>query len=224
MSTRPAVSPPLPEILIPPAPDGWDPFQKRAEWPVAAILPSFTRADGQALAIYPTQVQVCYNQSALYVHFQCTDPDIWGTHTQRDDPIYNEEVVELFLGSGEETPTRYVELEISPLGVLFDAWVDNPTGRREEMGLDVAWNCPDIRWQVDRQEAAQRWTAILALPWAPFLIGPDAPLPRSWRANFYRIERPRGREPEFSCWSPTLTDPADFHKPARFGHLRLDTA
>ena len=44
-----------------------------------------------------------------------------------------------------------------------------------------------------------------------------------WRGNFYRIERPHDAEPEFSGWSPTMTDPADFHKPAYFGILELET-
>jgi hypothetical protein len=60
---------------------------------------------------------------------------------------------------------------------------------------------------------------VLAIPWRS--VAPPGDLPRMWRANFYRIERPRDGEPEFSCWSATLTDPADFHRPARFGVLEL---
>ena len=56
------------------------------------------------------------------------------------------------------------------------------------------------------------------------MIAPAGELPDTWRANLYRIERPRDAAPEYSCWSPTLTDPADFHKPARFGVLRLESA
>jgi hypothetical protein len=47
------------------------------------------------------------------------------------------------------------------------------------------------------------------------------PIANCWRANFYRIERPHDAEPEFSCWSPTMSDPADFHKPAYFGVLEI---
>jgi hypothetical protein len=39
----------------------------------------------------------------------------------------------------------------------------------------------------------------------------------SWRANFLRIDRAGGGE--FSCWSPTMTDPPNFHVPRRLGHL-----
>ena len=50
-------------------------------------------------------------------------------------------------------------------------------------------------------------------------------VPRIWRANFYRIERPRQPPeagPELTAWAPTLVSPADFHKPARFGLLVLE--
>ena len=65
-----------------------------------------------------------------------------------------------------------------------------------------------------------QWTAGLVVPWAD-LGFPDPPaLPRVWRVNFYRIDRPRdGSSAEFSCWSPTLETPANFHVPARFGLL-----
>ena len=59
----------------------------------------------------------------------------------------------------------------------------------------------------------QDWWAELSIPW-------EKPS-KIWRANFYRVERPRDGAPEFTCWSPTLTNPADFHKPARFGLLEL---
>jgi hypothetical protein len=49
-----------------------------------------------------------------------------------------------------------------------------------------------------------------------------APIPTAWRANFYRIERPHLSDPEFSCWSPTHTEPASFHRPSHFGLLYLE--
>jgi hypothetical protein len=124
-------------------------------------------------------------------------------------------VVEVFLAPGVEDPVRYVEIEVSPPGVLFDAAIHNPTGLRADLTADLAWDCPGIRWQVGRGTERQDWWAELSIPW-------EAPPPRLWRANFYRVERPRDGAPEFTCWSPTLTSPADFHKPARFGLLELD--
>lgn len=206
---------PTPHIAIPHTPPGWNPF---GSWQAVSAFPPFTLADGSVPARQQTALRVCYDADALYARFDCDDRDIWGTLTQRDDPIYDEEVVEIFLAAGEDTPTEYAEIEVSPNGVLFDAWVRNPSGDRAQMTVDTAWDWPGICWHAERIDSENRWWAVLVLPWAG--IAPTGPLPKIWRANFYRIERPRDSAPEFSCWSPTLTEPADFHRPARFGQLR----
>jgi hypothetical protein len=81
-----------------------------------------------------------------------------------------------------------------------------------------------LQWSAERNDAANHWRAYLVVPWRS-IGAPSHPhsgvLPQEWRANFYRIERPRGQAPEFSCWSPTMSNPADYHRPAYFGHLRL---
>jgi len=64
----------------------------------------------------------------------------------------------------------------------------------------------------------ERWTVEAALPFAEIGRGGRAPEEgEEWRANFYRIDRAGGGE--FSCWSPTLADPPNFHVPSRFGRL-----
>ncbi len=212
---------PPPTYPIPPVPAGWDAAAPCQTWPWQAVptLPPLTLADGSGAAQQQTAVRLCYDADALYVRFDCADRDIWGTFSQRDDPIYDEEVVEVFIGAGAETPTQYAEIEVSPNGVLFDAWVQNPNNDRAQMVVDTAWDWPAIRCYTERLDAQKRWWAVLVLPWAG--IVPSGPLPPIWRANFYRIERPHDSAPEFSCWSSTLTDPADFHKPARLGTLRI---
>ena len=212
---------PIPEFVIPLVPSGWDPAAAWNVWPWHAVspLPSLLLADGSGAAQQQTALRICHDADALYVRFDCDDRDIWGTLTRRDDPIYDEEVVEVFLAAGAETPTEYAEIELSPNGVLFDAWIQNPTDDRAQMVVDTAWDWAGIRWHTERIDAEKRWWAVLVLPWAGIVA--DVSLPTVWRANFYRIERPRDSTPEFSCWSPTLTDPADFHRPGRFGTLRM---
>ena len=178
---------------------------------------SLTLADGSGAPEQATTVRLCWDDEALHVRFDCEDRDAWGTFRHRDDPLWQEEVVEVFLAPGEEDPVDYMEIEVSPLGVLFDARIHNPTGLRADMTADLSWDCPGIRWEAGRGTQRQDWWAELSIPW-------ETPPPRLWRANFYRVERPRGGVAEFTCWSPTLTSPADFHKPARFGLLELDIA
>lgn len=211
----------LPQIAVPRVASTWDqakdPFAW--DWDSGVTLPAFTLADGSGFASQQTSTRLCYHAQALFVHFDCADHDIWGTYTQRDDPIYDEEVVEIFIASGSESPIDYYEFELSPNGVLLDVKVHNPDDDRTTMQLDFGWNCPGLRWGARRDDANHRWQAYYAIPWTS--IGATSILPTTWRANFYRIERPRHGTPEFSCWSPTLTDPADFHKPAQFGMLTL---
>ncbi len=210
-------------------------------WPRAVPLGAFVLADGSAVARQQAVVRVACDARALYVRFDCVDRDAWGTYRSRNDPIYREEAVEVFLAPGEATPRRYWELEVSPLGVLFAARIHNPTGRRADLVADTTWKCRGLEWQAGPAIAAgsgQDWWATLAIPWAELVDGGQAPgkqapsgpsasgsggqLPNRWRANFYRIERPRDGEPELSCWSPTITAPPDFHRPERFGMLELD--
>src|SRR5688572_21925339 len=39
----------------------------------------------------------CNSETSLFFAFRCLDSDIWGTYTRRDEPLYEEEVVEAFL-------------------------------------------------------------------------------------------------------------------------------
>ncbi len=201
------------------------------DWARVPPLSPFLLADGSGPAVQQTAVRLAWNDEALHVRFDCADRDAWGTFSRRNDPIYQEEAVEVFLASNAADiadiadigdPTRYFEFEVSPKGTLFDAIVINPDSDRSTMQVDPAWDCPGLCWEAGTGEAAEDWWATLAIPWAALVPGrPRAPLPEIWRANFYRIERPRDGAAEFSAWSPTLTAPADFHQPARFGILDL---
>ncbi len=202
------------------------------DWDLLPALPPFLLADGSAPAAQATSVRLAWDGAALHVRFDCADRDSWGTYLRRDDPLYEEECVEVFLAAGAVAPAAYLEFEVSPRGTLFDARVENPDGRRNTMRVDSTWDCPGLRWSAGQVTPGGDWWAELAIPWAA--LQPESPEPPAsgggpgapsvLRANFYRIERPRHPfevEPEFSCWSPTLTTPADFHKPARFGRLEL---
>ena len=167
-------------------------------------------ADGRPPRL-ATAVRVGAREGALLVRFDGRDRGVVATLTGRDDPLWKEDVYEVFLSPGD-TPAVYYEFEVNPLGALFDARVESPEGRRESMKVDVSWNCPGYSARVRRREGA--WSAVLRIPLAPMADGVKA-----WRANFYRIDR--GDPDEYSAWSPTLADPPDFHRPERFGWLNL---
>ncbi len=168
-------------------------------------------ADGSAPRL-ATAVRVGTREGALLVRFDGRDRGVVATMTKRDDPLWKEDVFEVFL-SPDDSLAVYYEFEVNPLGALFDARIESPEGRRETMRVDVSWNCPGLSARVRRREGL--WSAVLTIPLAPMAPG-GASL---WRANFYRIDQ--GSPDEYSAWSPTLADPPDFHRPDRFGFLTL---
>lgn len=210
----------IPAWRVPRASTAWSgtPLEARS-WTEIPCLPGLILADGSGPAEQATAVRVCWDDGALHVRFDCADRDAWGTYGWRDDPIYKEEAVEVFLAQGVADPVNYFEFEVSPQGILFDARVYNPTSQRADMKVEKEWDCPGLSWTVGRGTEREDWWAALEIPWSG--LGLEGRPPQVWRANFYRIEQPRDSVPEYSCWSPTLTRPADFHKPARFGRLEL---
>jgi hypothetical protein len=159
-------------------------------------------------------VRVGFRDGALVVRFDGRDAGTVATLSGRDEPLWTEDVYEVFL-SPLDPPTVYFEFEINPLGALFDARVDSPDLVRGSMNVDVEWNLPGFRGRSRVRQ--MRWSATLTIPIAPMLEGRSNP--RSWRANFYRVDR--GAKDEFSAWSPTGREPADFHEARRFGRLNL---
>lgn len=204
----------LPRWQIPHVSGAWS-------WEAVPPLPPLVRSEDGTPAEQATAVRLAWDEEALHVRFECADRHTWGTLPRRDDPLWQEEAVEVFLAPGAADPVDYLEFEVSPRGVLFDARIHNPTSLRADLRADVAWDCPGIHWEAGAGSARQDWWAVLALPWSGLLDRREGPPPSVWRANFYRIDRPAGGPAEFSAWSPTLVRPADFHKPARFGVLEL---
>lgn len=189
------------------------------EVPRAVPLAPFVLADGSRPPRDGTEVRLSWSEAGLHVSFRCRDRDVWGTHRGRDEPLWEEEAVEIFLAPGSEDPVRYFEFEFNPFGAIFDAMVENPHGDRTGMRVDAGWNCERIEARARLEPGLPGWSVDVTIPWKGLSIVEP---PDVWRANFFRIERPRGGAHEFSAWSCPRTDPPDFHRPRRFGRLRLD--
>lgn len=164
---------------------------------------------------WPTSVELGFSGQVLAVRFTCQDGDIWSTFTERDEPLWEEEVVEVFIAPGDAQPRVYYEFEVNPLGALWDGIITNPDEVRTTMSTNVEWNCPGLVWSAWTDEQQNRWGAELRIPLLE--VGGPSPV---WRVNLLRIEQPRAGRAELSSWSPVLRDKVDFHLPSRFGIVR----
>ncbi len=163
-----------------------------------------------------TTVQAAWDDEYLYLRFTCKDGEVLATMTNRDDPLYNEEVVEAFVAP--EDTHHYYEFNLSPRNVVFDSEIRHDGTRHHG---NPAWDCPGLIHRVVRKEsdggAFGNWEGLLAIPFACLGFVPERG--KLLRANFYRIKRTPGEE--YMAWSPTGHNPAYFHVPESFGELKL---
>lgn len=188
----------------------------------AACVPARLRcATDGAPPRLSTSVCAWYDATHLNVLFSGADDAVRATYFDHDAPLYEEDVVEVFLAPAELT--RYYELEVSPRGTIFDATVDSPDGDRATMHVDRAWTCEGLLATVRSVTESNGATTVDTLLRIPFAaLGRRTPQNgETWRANFYRIDRHETHGDEFSAWQATMKMPADFHVPAAFGVLRF---
>lgn len=187
--------------------------ERVADWNLLKGHP-LVRAEDGGRPSQGTLFRIAWDAQGLWVEFRCEDTEPWATHHRKDERLWEEEVVEVFLSAGESPPRSYFEVQVNPLGTIFDASIANPDGTRDRLVADPSWDWPGLEARVAIEPPG--WRACLRLPW-PSASWKTAPL----RGNFYRIDRPSNGPPEYSAWSPTLRRPADFHVPSRFGRLEL---
>lgn len=174
--------------------------------------------DGLSPTRQETSAELGWHPAGLLVRFFASATNPWATQGQRDAPLWEENVVEIFLAAGPTTPRHYREVQVNPLGAVFDALVETPNGNRDGWSVDAGWDWPGLRAEVILEPG--RWSTELWLPWVG--LGVDT-APSMLRANLFRIDRDDpGVAPDHGCWSAPNTDPADFHRPASFGLLVLE--
>ncbi len=188
-------------------------------WEAAETFAFFNNADGSPPpAELRTSAKALYDDEFIYFAFDSADTNVWSTRDVRDEHLWEEEVVEVFIQADPAHPS-YIELEVNPLGAMIDIFLIDI---RKPIPY-TTWNSPGLRWAVhvdgtvDGRPGDRGWSCEMALPLEEVVTAPNLP-PRPgdrWRANLYRVER--RPSPASLAWSPTLV--GDFHRPDRFGDL-----
>jgi len=187
-------------------------------WSKAAPLRDFRQnLDGKP-GVAKTEARMLYDNDFLYVSFRCADKNIWATMKTRDQHLWLEEVVEVFV-QADPHQRSYIELEVNPLGTMLDIYL---LDIRKPLNYE-SWNSQRLKWAVqivgtvDGKDGDREWTCEIALPIEDVVTAQNRP-PQAgdrWRVNLYRVEqRPTAAS---LAWSPTFQE--DFHIPAMFGEI-----
>lgn len=166
-----------------------------------------------ASARMSTRAKACWTTEYVCFLFRCEDDYIVSNYSNRDDPIYEEDVVEIFIDEAGDG-RRYIELELSPKLVVFDAVIENNLAGHIQ--LDVDWNIEDLRTNMyQTEDPVYRYEYEIMIPHQAFLNSISAG--KQWRVNLYRIDEQEDGTKEYLAWSPTRA--IDFHKPEFFGYM-----
>lgn len=212
--------PPLPELVVPrvEAADGplaIDGRLDEAPWARAARSPAFVNATDGTQGQPTTTARLLHDGQRLFIGFECDDDHLHSTFTERDDPLWNQDAVEVFIdppGTGRD----YLEFQVSPAGLLFDTKIAHHP-RRDDSYDGGATAAVERRGTLnDDSDVDQGWTAELAIPLDR--LAATLPTPgQAWRLNLFRLDDRRGGRRAFLGWSPPMANTT--HVTERFGRI-----
>jgi len=142
----------------------WRPEQ----WQHAMVVKDFKVPVSGSPVKSATEARLLWDDEHLYVNFRASDRDIKATYTKRTDPLYREDVVEVFLKPDDDKPAYY-EFEINPLGTVMALEIP----ARKDKGIKKCSN-----WETGITAAVQVagslnedanldnfYRAAMAIPW-----------------------------------------------------------
>ena len=173
-----------------PRPPEIDGHVNEREWRGAARAENFRQLEPQrgAPAELPTVVHVLYDDEFLYAGFQAWDPEPpLSQMIERDDPIWNDDSVQVFLDTFHDRRTGYYFM-VNALGTQTDGRIAEDGGTS-----DGAWDAP---WRSRAQRTDYGWSAEIAIPLTSIQYRAGADV--TWGINFGRSRR---RSLERTFWA-----------------------
>ena len=100
------------------------------------------------------------DEEALYVCLVSDPSPVPVTLRERDQDLFNECAVEVFLRAG----SGYYEIEVNPRGAVLDLYF--PDESETDWRAMAKYDVPGLVWSAAEVNASGRWCAQLAIPWA----------------------------------------------------------
>jgi hypothetical protein len=212
-------------------------------WKDAPWTDDFVDIEGNAKPKprFRTRVKMLHDDKFFYVGVEMEEPHVWGTLTQHDSVIFQDNDFEVFIDPNGDNH-EYYEFEINALKTTWDLLLPRPY---KDGGKPVnCWEIPGMQSAVhvdgtinDPRDRDRGWTVELAFPWKVLgeLAYQDVPPANGaqWRVNFSRVEWkhevvngkyrkiPKTLEDNW-VWSPQGV--ISMHRPETWGYVQFSTA
>ena len=166
-----------------------------------------------------TSFRIMWDDENLYVGYDAPDDHLHCTHTKRDEPIYEQDAVEVFLdpdGDGK----NYYEFQVCPAGTIFDSFLPAYRKNQNEWNATLQAKVVIDGTLNNKDDVDAGFTAEFAIPFKDLTNAPSTP-PKAgekWKANFFRLDDAKGGKKAWA-WSPPMNN--DFHNLKQFGVLEF---
>ena len=144
-----------------------------------------------------TRVKMGWDDDFFYVGAKLEEPHVWGTITERNAVMFEDNDFEIFIDPDCDG-LNYYEFEINALGSIWELSLPKPYGEggKPVLGCNIAGlkSAVAVRGSLnDPRDVDAGWTVEVAIPWTglrKYHTGGEAP-PRSgdrWKINFSRVQ------------------------------------
>ncbi len=187
---------------------------------------------------YRTRAKMLWDAEYFYVAAELEEPHVWGTLTNHDAVIFQDNDFEVFIDPDGDRH-EYYEFEINALNTGWDLRLKKPY---KDGGPALnEWEIPGLKTAVhvkgtlnDPANTDAGWTVEIAFPWkvlAEFAHRKTPPAEGDqWRVNFSRVEwhtdfadgkyhKLPGLKEDNWVWSPQGI--IDLHRPEQWGYVQF---
>ncbi|KAL1953052.1 hypothetical protein VTO42DRAFT_3724 [Malbranchea cinnamomea] len=171
-----------------------------------------------------THVDLCYDKRSLHLTFKAFEEEHFYFDPDQgiNDDIWMYNVMEAFIHRGDNDPQTYLEFEVNPNNVTYQAFIYNPSKVRAEGAAfdhffvsDPAADGFSATTELDRER--QTWVSDVVIPLGLFNV--DQPRGTRWRMNFFRTITSPETFPDQELGGWKTPDEANFHITEVFGKI-----
>lgn len=189
----------------------------KVEWIKANDMQLVDTVTGEAIS-HATSVRLLWNADYLYIAFQGEEDFIYATYDKFNDPLYEEDVVEIFLDDDKDLKT-YIELEVNPRNAVLHYNMQNDLN-----GHHIAFARVEntITSAVLYDEEKRSLSYEIAIPMNEFITAKHMPPQKgdTWLFNAYRINHKK--DGTLDHYAAAKTEEVNFHKPMCFFTLAFE--